>query len=200
MSEAMMVRVLCLAGSSRRDSLNRKLARVAATAVREAGGEATLIDLGDFPMPIYHGDLEAEQGPPASARELAVLVRTHHALLIASPENNASVSALLQNTIDWLSRIKEFEVLGGRVAALVAASPGAFGGVRGLYHLRAMLNTLGCEVIATQFLLPRAHQAFDAGGLLADARSRGQLAALARRLLQVAAALALPTSDQSRPV
>jgi NAD(P)H-dependent FMN reductase len=193
----MTTRILCFAGSARRDSLNKKLARAAATAVREAGADATFIDLVDYPLPIYDGDLEAEQGAPAAARELAGLVRSHHGLLIASPENNASVSSLLKNTIDWLSRIKEVDVLGGQVAALAAASPGAFGGVRGLYHLRAMLNTLGCEVIATQLVLPRAHQAFDAEGRLADPRSREQLARLARRLMQTAAALA---ADQSRPV
>jgi len=191
-----VTRILCLAGSARRESLNRKLARLAAEAVRGAGGEATLIDLGEYPLPIYHGDLEAGEGVPAQARELAALIRAHDGLIIASPENNASVSSLLKNTIDWLSRIKDSDVFGGKVAALMAASPGAFGGVRGLYHLRAMLNTLGCEVIATQFLVPRAQQAFDAEGQLVDARSREQLAAQAARLLRVAAAL----SAQSRPV
>jgi len=191
-----VTRILCLAGSARRDSLNRKLARLAAEAIREAGGEATLVDLGEYPLPIYHGDLEAEQGVPGPARELAALIRAHDGLIFASPENNASVSSLLKNTIDWLSRIRDAEVFSGKVAALTAASIGAFGGVRGLVHLRAMLNTLGCEVIASQFLVPRAQQAFDADGQLADARGREQLAVLARRLLRVAAAL----SDQSRPV
>jgi NAD(P)H-dependent FMN reductase len=190
-----MTRILCLAGSARHESLNKKLARAAAEAVREVGGAATFIDLSDYPMPLYHGDLEAEQGVPPQARALAELVHRHHGLLIASPENNASVSALLKNTIDWLSRIRDVDVLAGRVAALAAASPGAFGGVRGLYHLRAILNTLGAEVIATQFLLPRAHQAFDAAGRLVDERSRDQLAALAGRLVHVAAALAPPTGD-----
>lgn len=191
-----MTRILCLAGSARRESLNRKLARLAADAVVEAGGEATLIDLGEFPLPIYHGDLEAEQGVPAPAHELAALVRSHDGLIFASPENNVSVSSLLKNTIDWLSRIKDAEVFGGKVAALTAASPGAFGGVRGLYHLRAILMAVGCEVITPQFVVPRAQQAFDADGRFVDARSREQLAAVARKLLQLAGAL----SGQSRPV
>ncbi len=192
----MTTRILCFAGSARRESLNKKLARLAAAAVREAGGEATFVDLEDFPLPVYHGDLEAREGVPPGARTLAELLRGHHGLLIASPENNASVSALLKNTIDWLSRIREFDAFGGQVAALAAASPGAFGGVRGLYHLRAILNTLGCEVLASQFLLPRANQAFDAEGQLVDAGSRERLAALARRLLQAAAA----SGAQSRPL
>jgi chromate reductase, NAD(P)H dehydrogenase (quinone) len=178
-----MARVLVFAGSARQASLNRLLARLGAEAVRAAGAEATLIDLGGFPLPIYHGDLEAADGVPPKAIELGRLIQQHDGLLVASPENNASVSSLLKNTIDWLSRIREFNPLEGKTAALMAASPGAFGGVRGLYHLRAILNTLGVEVIAQQFLLPRAHQAFGADGELVDARHAEQLAKLAQRFV-----------------
>jgi NAD(P)H-dependent FMN reductase len=138
---------------------------------------------------VYDGDLEAAEGVPAKARELAARVRVHDGLLIASPENNASVSSLLKNTIDWLSRIRDFDPLNGKVAALAAASPGALGGVRGLVHLRAILNTLGVEVIAQQLLLPRANQAFDAEGRLLDERTIRQLESLVRRLLEASAAL-----------
>lgn len=182
-----MTKVLVFAGSARRDSLNKKLARLAAAAVDAAGGQATFIDLNDFPMPIYHGDLEASDGAPEHANAFSALVRTHDALLIASPENNASVSSLLKNTIDWLSRLPDNGGLSGKTAALMAASPGGFGGVRGLYHLRAILNTLGCEVLATQFLLPRAHQAFTADGALVDAKQQAALAALAARLVSAVA-------------
>lgn len=177
-----MARVLVFAGSARQQSLNRQLARLGADALRAAGAQATLIDLGDYPMPIYHGDLEAADGVPPKAVELGRLLLQHDGLMIASPENNASVSSLLKNTLDWLSRIREFNPLAGKTAALLAASPGAFGGVRGLYHLRAILNTLGVEVLAQQFLLPRADQAFGGDGQLADARQAEQLASLARRL------------------
>lgn len=182
-----MVRVLVFAGSARQGSLNRQLARLGAEAVAAAGGSATLVELGDYPMPIYHGDLEAADGVPPKAVELGRLLQQHEALLIASPENNASVSSLLKNTVDWLSRIREFDPLGGKVAALLAASPGAFGGVRGLYHLRAILNSLGVEVIAQQFVLPRASQAFAADGEFADPKQAQQLGKLAQRLLTVAA-------------
>jgi NAD(P)H-dependent FMN reductase len=181
-----VTRVLCLAGSARRASLNRKLAALAAEGVRAAGGEATLIDLGDFTLPVYHGDLEAESGVPSAARELAGLIRAHAGLMIASPENNTSVSALLKNTLDWLSRIKDEPVFNGKVAGLLAASPGAFGGVRGLYHLRAILTSLGVEVLAQQFVLPRANAAFDAQGKLLDAHQAQQVAALAARVVDVA--------------
>lgn len=178
-----MARILVFAGSARQQSLNRQLARLGAEALRAAGAQPTLIDLGDYPLPIYHGDLEAADGVPPKAVELGRLLQQHDGLMIASPENNASVSSLLKNTIDWLSRLREFDPLAGKTAALLAASPGAFGGVRGLYHLRAILNTLNVEVLAQQFLLPRAHQAFDAAGELSDARQREALAALAQRLV-----------------
>jgi len=184
----MTARILVFAGSARRESLNKKLARLAAGAVQDAGAQASLIDLADFPMPLYEGDLEAAQGVPAKTWELAELIRSHHGLLIVSPENNASVSALTKNTIDWLSRIKDVDVLGGKVAALMAASPGALGGVRGLYHLRAILNTLNVLVLAEQFLLPRANQAFDGEGRLVDAKQTAQIANVVRRLVEMAVA------------
>jgi NAD(P)H-dependent FMN reductase len=185
-----MTRILVLAGSARRDSLNKKLAGIAADAVRAAGAEATFVDLDEYPMPLYHGVLEASQGVPAKAFEFAELVRAHDGLLIASPENNASVPALLKNTIDWLSRIRDVDPLKGKVAALMAASPGGFGGVRGLYHLRAILNTLGVEVIAQQFVLPRANQAFDAEGGLIDPGQTGQVGKIAARLIDIAGRIA----------
>jgi chromate reductase, NAD(P)H dehydrogenase (quinone) len=187
-----MTRILCFAGSARRGSLNRRLATVAAQAVREAGGDVTLLDLADFPLPIYLGDVEIESGIPAQAHELAAIVRAHAGLLIASPENNTSVPALLKNTLDWLSRIKDAPPLAGRVAALLAASPGAFGGVRGLYHLRAILNSLAVDVLSQQFVLPRANTAFDIQGRLIDAQQSEQVNRLAQRLVQVVRRLSEP--------
>lgn len=184
-----MTRILCFAGSARRASLNKKLARVAADAARSAGGDVTLIDLADYALPLYHGDVEIESGIPSQARDLAALVRSHAGLLIVSPENNVSVSALMKNTIDWISRIKDAPAFPGRVAALLSASPGAFGGLRGLYHLRAILNSLGVEVLAQHFVLPRANAAFDAEGRLTDPQQAEQVQRLAARLLDVVARL-----------
>jgi NAD(P)H-dependent FMN reductase len=184
-----VTRILCFAGSARRASLNKKLARVAADGARTAGAEATLIDLADFTLPLYHGDLEAQEGIPPPARELAALIRSHAGLLIASPENNTSVSALLKNTLDWISRIKDVPVFPGKVVGMLAASPGAFGGMRGLYHLRAILNSMGAEVLSQQFVLPRANVAFDAEGRLLDAHQAEQLNRLAARVVEVATRL-----------
>jgi NAD(P)H-dependent FMN reductase len=189
-------KILVFAGSARAGSLNKKLARVAAQAVRDAGGEATLIDLADFPLPVYHGDLEAREGVPAKARELKALFLAHPGLLIASPENNASVSSLLKNTLDWLSRpeggqngLVPFQ---GKVAAIVGASPGALGGLRGLVHLRQILMTLNVLVLSEQLAVSRAHEAFADDGSLKDPRQQATLAGIGRRLVDVTARLAAP--------
>jgi chromate reductase, NAD(P)H dehydrogenase (quinone) len=190
----MSARILVFAGSARAGSLNKKLARVAAAAVRAAGAEATLIDLADYPMPLYDGDLEARDGVPASARKLKDLFIAHRGLLIVSPENNASVSALLKNTLDWISRQDGSESgltpYQGKVAALAGASPGALGGLRGLTHLRAILQTLNVLVLSEQIALGRAHEAFNDDGSLKDAKQQAALAALSKKLTDLCARLA----------
>lgn len=182
-----MARVLVFAGSARRDSLNKKLARAAAQFAREAGAEATFVDLDDYPIPVYHGDLEAASGMPEAARRLREIFLAHDALIIASPENNSSVSSLLKNTIDWLSRDLEdgkgdssgLAPWRGKVAGLMAASPGGFGGIRALPHLRQILAALGVTVLGTQVAVPKAHEAFAADGSLADERVAKSVRALA---------------------
>jgi len=190
----MAVKILVLAGSARAGSLNKKLARVAAAAVRAAGAEATFVDLADYPMPLYDGDLEAREGVPAGARRLKDLFIAHRGLLIVSPENNASVSALLKNVLDWISRQDGSESglvpYQGKVAALAGASPGALGGLRGLTHLRAILQTLNVLVLSEQFALGRAHEAFNEDGSLKDAKQQLALAALTKKLVEVCARLA----------
>ena len=192
-----MARILVFAGSARRDSLNKKLAREAARFACEAGAEATFIDLDDYPIPLYHGDLEAAEGMPENARKLRALFLAHDALLVASPENNSSVTALLKNTIDWLSRDlgegrgddSGLAPWRGKVAGLMAASPGAFGGVRGLPHLRQVLATLGVTVLGTQVAVPRAHEAFGPDGRLADERVAKSVRALAEAVARAAGKL-----------
>ena len=192
-----MARILVFAGSARRDSLNKKLAREAARFAREAGAQATFVDLDDYPIPLYHGDLEAAEGMPANARKLRALFLAHDALLVASPENNSSVTALLKNTIDWLSRDlgegrgddSGLAPWRGKVAGLMAASPGAFGGVRGLPHLRQVLATLGVTVLGTQVAVPRAHEAFGPDGRLADERVAKSVRALAEAVARAAGKL-----------
>jgi NAD(P)H-dependent FMN reductase len=189
----MTVRILAFAGSARRESLNKRLLAAAVPFAREAGAEVTVVDLDEYDMPVYHGDHEAANGLPPAAQRLREAFLAHDALLIASPENNASVSSALKNALDWVSRPHAGQnglvPYQGKVAALLAASPGALGGLRGLQHLRAILQALGVLVISEQFALGRAHEAFDAAGGLADARQRASVQGVAQRLVHVAAKL-----------
>jgi NAD(P)H-dependent FMN reductase len=186
-----MAKILAFAGSARRDSLNKKLARVAAQFAREAGAEVTFVDLDDYPMPLYHGDLEARDGMPENAMRLRELFLAHQGLLIVSPENNTTVSALLKNTLDWLSRSigdgkganSGYAPYRDKVAAIFAASPGAFGGVRGLPHLRQILASLGVTVLGNQVALPHADAAFDEAGALKDARAAKSVQGLSAALV-----------------
>jgi NAD(P)H-dependent FMN reductase len=189
----MTTKILVFSGSARRGSHNKELAGAAARSLQAAGAIVTFIDLVDFPMPIYNADLEANEGVPESVRELKALFMAHNALLISSPENNASVTALLKNTLDWVSR-PDAEHDGrlpyrNKVAALVAASPGVLGGLRGLVHLRAILQTLGVLVLSDQFALSRAHEAFAEDGRLIDAKHQASLDAVANRLVEVSSQL-----------
>jgi chromate reductase len=163
-------RVLVFAGSTRADSFNRKLARATAEALVRTGVEVTVADLRDYPMPLYDGDREAAGGIPPLAKAFKELLRSHDAFAIASPEYNGSFPALVKNVIDWASRPepgeKSLAVFRGKTAALVSASPGPGGGVRGLRHLRELLEMIGVTVIATQVTVPRAGDAFDSDGRL----------------------------------
>ncbi|QNM95250.1 NADPH-dependent FMN reductase [Chitinimonas koreensis] len=185
----MSARILVFAGSARRGSLNKKLAGVLAQAVRDAGGEASLIDLADFDMLLYHGDWESENGVPERARALNTLLQSHDGLALASPENNASVSSLMKNTLDWLSRIDAGAAFQGKTALLTAASPGALGGLRGLNHLRDILHTLGVSTLPQTLAISRAHEAFGQDGKLSDARQQSQVEKLAARLVAVTGAV-----------
>lgn len=181
-------RILAFSGSARRESLNRKFLAVAVAAAREAGGEVTLLDLNDFAMPLYHGDLEDAQGLPPGVVKLIGLVADHHGLLIASPEYNSMLTPLLKNTLDWCTRgdANPFE---GKAAAVVSASPGMFGGVRSMQQAQQLLLKLGCHVVSGQCVLPNADKAFDAEGRLSDPRTRKSVQALAARLVETAARL-----------
>ena len=193
-----MTRVLVFAGSARRDSLNKKLARVGAQAIRDAGAEATFVDLDDYPMPVYHGDLEAAEGMPGNARKLRELFLAHEGLLIASPENNQSIAALLKNVIDWLSRDigdgkganSGLAPYRGKVAGIMNATPGPYGGVRHLFHLRQVLSGLGVIVLPQQVQLGHADRAFDDSGALTDTHAANALATLAANLVRISAKLA----------
>lgn len=177
-------KILAFAGSSRTHSLNKKLVRYAAEMAKSDGVEITTIDLRDYPLPLFDGDLEEREGLPENAKKLKAMFREHDGLLIASPEYNSSVTAVLKNALDWVSRAESEDepplvAFRGKVAALMSASPGALGGLRGLVHLRAILGNLGVIVLPEQVAVPKAHEAFDEQGSLKDQRTASQVAAVA---------------------
>lgn len=180
-------RILVFAGSSRTGSYNKALARLAAERVELLGGRPTFIDLRDHPMPLYEGDLEAEQGLPDNARVLRRGLADHEGLLIASPEYNGFITPLLKNTLDWLTRPHEGEsglaLFEGKLAAVVSASPGGMGGVRSLGLTRQLLANIGVTVLPDQLAVARAADAFDEQGQLRDEKQRETLDAICRRLI-----------------
>ncbi len=181
------VKVLAFAGSIRQDSFNKKLVRIAAENARELGAEVTLIDLKDYPLPLFDQDLEASSGLTENVLKLKKLFIEHHALLIASPEYNSSITPLLKNTLDWISRPVPNEApmaaFQGKVASLLSASPGALGGLRGLVHLRAILGNIGVMVLPDQVAVPKAHEEFGSEGLLKDARQQANIQLLCKKLV-----------------
>ena len=182
-------RILAFSGSARRESLNKKLLAVAVEATRAAGAEVTLIDFKTMPIPLYEGDLEDAEGMPANAQKLVDLINQHAGLLIASPEYNSQMTPLLKNAIDWCTRADE-NPLQGKVAAVVSASPGMFGGIRSQTLARQLLTHLGCHVIPMTCVLPHADKAFDEQGGLKEERSRKSVQTIAAELVRVTRALA----------
>ncbi|MEZ6036014.1 MAG: NAD(P)H-dependent oxidoreductase [Planctomycetota bacterium] len=189
----MGVRVAVVAGSTRSGSFAKQLGRAAAAQIVAAGGDAEFVDLRDYAMPLYDGDLEEAHGLPEGALKLRELLKRCDALLVVSPEYNASIPAVLKNAIDWLSRPHAAEpdvaVLRGKVAALLSSSPGALGGMRGLVHLRQILMNLGMLVVTEQFALGGAGKAFADGGALADDGHRAAVDKVVTALVRTAAAL-----------
>lgn len=197
----MQPRILVFAGSNRSGAYSGKLAACAVAALAKAGADVTRIALADFALPIMDEDLEKEHGIPDAALRLGRMIAAHDGLLIVSPEYNASIPPLLKNTIDWVSRItkdggRPLKPFQGRIAALCSTSPGAFAGIRGLYHLRAVAQNVGLTVITEQCSVPAAHEAFNEDGSLKNARSVAALDAVAATLTATCRALSRPDLER----
>lgn len=161
------LKVLVFAASLRADSLNRKLAVLAARVAAEHGACVELASLRDFEVPGYDGDLEAAEGIPPGASALRERLLANDAFIIASPEYNASMPGVVKNLIDWTSRYRP-QPFDGRHGLLLSASPSLVGGSRGLWALRVPLEHLGARIYPDMFSLAMAHKAFS-GEDLADA-------------------------------
>ena len=185
----MKPRILAFAGSTRTQSWNKILVRNAAQIATEQGAEVMLIDLRDFSMPLYDGDLEQRDGIPEKALELRTIMCAHHGILLSCPEYNSAISAVLKNAIDWVSRPVEGEpslaAFSGKTAALLATSPGALGGMRGLVSVRTILGNLGMIVVPKQFSLPKSGGAFDDLGELIDQSVKERLAGVTGQLVSI---------------
>jgi len=164
-------KILAFAGSLRNQSNNKKLLKIAIEGAKAAGAEVTFIDLKDYPMPIYDQDIEDAEGPPENAKKLKELMLSHQGFLIASPEYNSSISAVLKNLIDWASRKAftdepDLACFKNKTAALMSVSPSFMGGMRGLVTLRSILDNIGVLVMPQQQTIPNGFQAFNEQGNL----------------------------------
>lgn len=185
-------KILVLPGSTRTGSHNARLAALAAKELTLIDADVTRISLADYPLPLYEADLEIKSGPPANALRLKQMIMAHHGVFIASPEYSASVTPLLKNVIDWVSRVRErgdpnYAAFKGRVFAIASASPETGGGLRSLMALRQILE-LGCGalVIPDQVAIPLADHAFDDMDNIADMRNANLFRAQLARLVDMA--------------
>ena len=184
-------KILAFAGSAREASFNKKLVKIAAAGAKVSGAEVTYIELKDYPMPLFNEDLQLKEGLPQAVIDLKTLMKAHQGFLIACPEYNSSITPLLKNTIDWVSRPEAGEApmtlscFRGKVAAIMAASPGGLGGLRGLVHVRSILESIGVLVIPEQIAIGSAYQVFDENSNLIDGKQKEAIAAIGARLAKV---------------
>ena len=188
-------KILVIPGSLRTGSHNARLAALAVKELALAEAEVTRISLEDYPLPLFDADLAAASGMPSSALRLKHMLMAHQGVFITSPEYSASVTPLLKNAIDWVSRVREgsestYAAFKNRVFALGSATASSSGGIRSLMALRQILE-LGCGalVIPEQVSVPRAEQAFDDMDNLKDETPAAAMKAMARRLVELAAVM-----------
>lgn len=184
-------RLLAFAGSLRSASFNRRLIPILADGARAAGAVVTLIDLRDYALPIYDGDIEAA-GMPAAVLALQQLLGEHDGLLISTPEYNGSMPALVKNTLDWISRPMADGRSGtllfkGKVAGIVSASPGPLGGLRSLLVLRDALSKFGLLVVPEQVAVGTAAERLPNTGVLTDERMKASVLAVGAAVAGLAA-------------
>lgn len=189
----MQPRILAFAGSGRKDSLNQRLLKVASAGAEKAGAHVTLLDLKDYPMPLYDGDLEAEEGLPPNAMHVRRLMLEHSGFLIASPEYNGSVTPLLKNVIDWTSRAVKGEdglkPYRHKFAVLMGASPSSYGGLQGLDHLRAILQNTGMIVLPERLIVGKAKEFMSMDGTITNKAVKGAVEHLGQVLASTLVAM-----------
>ena len=188
-----MPTILALAGSARRGSFNHALVSAAAVGARNEGAVVTLLDMNDYQLPLFNQDVESAEGLPENARRLKRLFVEHDGLLISSPEYNGGITPLLKNTIDWVSRKEGDEpalvAYRGKLAVVMAASPGALGGIRALPQVATILSGIGVTVLPNRLALGKAEEVFAADGSVKDEKQRKTIEALGAALAKMLAKL-----------
>lgn len=159
------IKILAFAGSLREHSYSKRVVKTAIKGAEKAGAEVDFIDLRDYPMPIYNADDHQQKGFDENALKFQKLLSEYQGFMIASPEYNGSLSGALKNALDWASRqsdeFKMGEVFRGKVAAIMTESPGAFGGIRCLGHLRTILSILGVNVLPSEIAVAKVSEMFE---------------------------------------
>jgi chromate reductase, NAD(P)H dehydrogenase (quinone) len=182
-------KILAFAGALRKDSFNKKAVKIAVKGAEKAGADVTYIDLKDFPVPVYDGDIEAESGLPENALKLQQLMIEHDGFLIASPEYNSGISGAFKNYIDWTSRphgeLKAGAAYGGKFASIMSASPGGLGGIRALPNVRTILGSMGVHVLPEDFALGKAYEAFNEDGTAKAEFVQNALEKLGKNLAEI---------------
>ncbi len=181
--------ILAFAGSTRTDSYNKRLVKIAARGAEQVGANVEFLDLRDLDLPLFDEDVEAKHGAPDGATRFKSLLKACDGILIASPEYNSSLSGVLKNAIDWATRPAEgekpLEAFAGKAAVLMSASPGGLGGLRGLVHLRAILGNIQVLVLPDQHAVSNAHEAISPDGQIADDALRSRIEGLGAKLTEV---------------
>ena len=181
-------KILAFSGSIRKDSFNKQLAKIAMHCAEQNGAEVTFVDLHDYQMPLYCGDLHEEEGIPENAIAFKALMKSHNGFLIASPEYNGSLTGILKNTIDWATirhgEEERMACFSGKIAGLMCAAPG-IGGSHGLHHLRSVLSRLGTFVLPTHIAVTNCHAHLQGNNSIEDLKIQHQLDSLTLELVRV---------------
>ena len=182
-------KILAFAGSTRKESFNKRLAKIALLAADKAGAETTFIDLHDYDMPLYSEDLLAEHGMPDGVIAFKEMLKNHNGFLITSPEYNGSLTGTLKNAIDWGTIKADGEermaCWNGKIAGLLSASPGGLGGIRGLHHLRTILAGIGTFVLPNHLAVGNSTTNLQNDEQITDEKLQLQLESLTHEMVRV---------------
>jgi NAD(P)H-dependent FMN reductase len=162
-------RFLIFSASLRNDSLNTRLAKLAAQLIEKNNGKVDFANMSEFDCPSYNQDLESNDSHPKGAQEFHDRILANDAFIIASPEYNGSLPAVLKNALDWASKSEDggFSKVAfqGKKFVLLSASPGKAGGASALAHLKVVLGKVGGIAFPRQLSIPDAYNAFDEQGI-----------------------------------